>query len=123
MIGNSKVNPWRRAMMLAGSSAQIAQASPPRIGNKPGSGEQRGANPIPLFSVPSQAPLNLHSNGAVVAGLFGVQKYTIAYWRHVGQTIFTLQHLEWRAPGGRHRRPLDHWQVHRRYGTGVGLRV
>ena len=37
--------------MLAGSSAQIAQASPPRIGNKPGSGEERGAksNP-PVFS-------------------------------------------------------------------------
>jgi len=65
-------------MMLAGSSAQIAQASPPRIGNKPGSGEERGANPIPLSSAHSQPPPNLHSNGAVVAGLSGVQKYTIA---------------------------------------------
>jgi hypothetical protein len=53
----------------------------------------------------------------------GFGRYQPAFWRHVGQTILTLQHLQWRAPVGRHRRPLDHWQVHRRYGTSVGLRA
>jgi hypothetical protein len=37
-------------------------------------------------------------------------RYEAALWRQVRQTIFTLQHLQWRAPGGRYRRTLDHWQ-------------
>jgi hypothetical protein len=37
-------------------------------------------------------------------------RYEAALWRQVRQTIFTLQHLQWRAPGGHHRRPLDRWQ-------------
>ncbi len=37
-------------------------------------------------------------------------RYEAALWRQVMQTIFTLQHLQWRAPGGRFRRPLDRWQ-------------
>ena len=32
-------------------------------------------------------------------------RYEAALWRQVRQTIFTLQHLQWRAPGGRYRRP------------------
>ena len=31
-------------------------------------------------------------------------RYEAALWRQVRQTIFTLQHLQWRAPGGRYRR-------------------
>jgi hypothetical protein len=38
-------------------------------------------------------------------------RYEAALWRQVRQTIFTLQHLQWRAPGGRRRRPLDRWQA------------
>ena len=37
-------------------------------------------------------------------------RYETALWRQVRQTIFTLQHLQWRAPGGRYRRTLDRWQ-------------
>ena len=37
-------------------------------------------------------------------------RYEAALWRQVRQTIFTLQHLRWRAPGGRYRRTLDRWQ-------------
>jgi hypothetical protein len=37
-------------------------------------------------------------------------RYEAAIWRQVRQTIFTLQHLQWRALGGRHRRTLDRWQ-------------
>jgi hypothetical protein len=37
-------------------------------------------------------------------------RYEAALWRQVRQTIFTLQHLQWRAPGGRNRRPMDRWQ-------------
>jgi len=37
-------------------------------------------------------------------------RYEAALWRQVHQTIFTLQHLQWRAPGGRSRRTLDRWQ-------------
>ena len=37
-------------------------------------------------------------------------RYEAALWRQVRQTIFTLQHLQWRAPGGRYRRTLDRWQ-------------
>ena len=35
---------------------------------------------------------------------------TSALWRQVRQTIFTLQDLQWRAPGNRYRRTLDRWQ-------------
>jgi hypothetical protein len=37
-------------------------------------------------------------------------RYEAALWRQVRQTIFTLQHLRWRAPGGRYRRTSDRWQ-------------
>ncbi len=37
-------------------------------------------------------------------------RYEAALWRQVRQTIFTLQHLQWRAPGGRYRRTPDRWQ-------------
>ena len=37
-------------------------------------------------------------------------RYEAALWRQVRQTIFTLQHLQWGAPGGRYRRTLDRWQ-------------
>jgi hypothetical protein len=35
---------------------------------------------------------------------------TAALWRQVRQTIFTLEHLQWRALGGRYRRTPDRWQ-------------
>ena len=37
-------------------------------------------------------------------------RYEAALWRQARQTIFTLQHLQWRAPGSRFRRNLDRWQ-------------
>ena len=37
-------------------------------------------------------------------------RYEAALCRQVRQTIFTLQNLQWRAPGGRYRRTLDRWQ-------------
>ena len=37
-------------------------------------------------------------------------RYEATLWRQVRQTIFTLQYLQWRAPGGRHRRTPDRWQ-------------
>ena len=37
-------------------------------------------------------------------------RYEAALWRQVRQTIFTLEHLQWRAPGGRYPRTLDRWQ-------------
>ena len=37
-------------------------------------------------------------------------RYEAALWRQVKQTIFTLQHLQWRARGGRDRRTPDRWQ-------------
>ena len=37
-------------------------------------------------------------------------RYEAALWRQVRQTIFTLQYLQWRAPGGRYRRTQDRWQ-------------
>ena len=37
-------------------------------------------------------------------------RYEAALWRQVRQTILTLQHLQWRAPGGRYRRTQDRWQ-------------
>ena len=37
-------------------------------------------------------------------------RYEAALWRQARQTIFTLQHLQWRAPGGRYRRTPDRWQ-------------
>ena len=37
-------------------------------------------------------------------------RYEAALWRQVRQTIFTLQHLQWRAPGSQYRRTLDRWQ-------------
>ena len=37
-------------------------------------------------------------------------RYEAALWRQVSQTIFALQHLQWRAPRGRYRRTLDRWQ-------------
>jgi hypothetical protein len=37
-------------------------------------------------------------------------RYEAALWRQVRQTIFTLQELQWHAPGGRYRRTLDRWQ-------------
>ena len=37
-------------------------------------------------------------------------RYEGALWRQVRQTIFTLQHLQCRAPGDRYRRPPDRWQ-------------
>ena len=37
-------------------------------------------------------------------------RYEAALWRQVRQTIFTLQYLRWRAPGGRYRQTLDRWQ-------------
>src|SRR4029079_19715489 len=42
-------------------------------------------------------------------------RYEAALWRQVRQTIFTLQHLQWRAPAGRYRRTLDRWQL----GSGI----
>ena len=36
-------------------------------------------------------------------------RYEAAIWRQVRQTIFTLQHLQWRG-GGRYRRTQDRWQ-------------
>ena len=36
-------------------------------------------------------------------------RYEAALWRQVRQTIFTLQHLRWRASGGRDRRTLHRW--------------
>src|SRR5260370_21756479 len=36
-------------------------------------------------------------------------RYEAAIWRQVRQAIFTLQHLQWRAPGGRDRRTLHRW--------------
>jgi hypothetical protein len=38
-------------------------------------------------------------------------RYEAALWRQVRQTIFTLQHLQWRAPGSRYRRTPDRWQL------------
>ena len=38
-------------------------------------------------------------------------RYEAALWRQVRQTIFTLQHLQWRAPGGRYRRTPYRWQL------------
>ena len=32
-------------------------------------------------------------------------RYEAALWRQVRQTIFTLQYLQWRAPGG-----VDRWR-------------
>jgi hypothetical protein len=44
-------------------------------------------------------------------GLFEqVGRYEAALWRQVRQTTFTLQQLQWRAPGDRYRRTLDRWQ-------------
>jgi hypothetical protein len=37
-------------------------------------------------------------------------RYEAALWRQVRQTISTLQHLQWHAPGGRYRRTPDRWQ-------------
>lgn len=37
-------------------------------------------------------------------------RYEAALWRQVRQTIFTLQHLQWRSPGGRYRQTVDRWQ-------------
>jgi hypothetical protein len=37
-------------------------------------------------------------------------RYEAAIWRQVRQTIFTLQHLQWRGPGGRYRQTQDRWQ-------------
>ena len=37
-------------------------------------------------------------------------RYEAVLWRQVRQTIFTLQHLQWRAPSGRYRRTPDRWQ-------------
>ena len=37
-------------------------------------------------------------------------RYEAALWRQVRQMIFTLQHLQWHAPGGRYRRTRDRWQ-------------
>ena len=37
-------------------------------------------------------------------------RYEAALWRQVSQTIFTLQHLQWRTPGVRRRQTLDRWQ-------------
>ena len=37
-------------------------------------------------------------------------RYEAALWRQVRQTVFTLQALQWRAPGGRYRRTPDRWQ-------------
>jgi hypothetical protein len=39
-----------------------------------------------------------------------LSRYEAALWRQVRQTIFTLQHLQWRAAGGRYRRTRDRWQ-------------
>ena len=36
-------------------------------------------------------------------------RYEAALWRQVRQTIFTLQHLQWRAPSRRYRRTLHRW--------------
>jgi hypothetical protein len=38
-------------------------------------------------------------------------RYEAALWRQVRQTILTLQHLQWRSPGGRYRRTLGRWQT------------
>ena len=40
-----------------------------------------------------------------------LSRYEAALWRQVRQTIFTLQHLQWHAPGGRYRRTRDRWQT------------
>ena len=37
-------------------------------------------------------------------------RYEAALWRQVRQTIFTLQHLQWRARGGHYRQTPDRWQ-------------
>jgi hypothetical protein len=37
-------------------------------------------------------------------------RYEAALWRQVRQTILTLQHPQWHAPGGPYRRTLDRWQ-------------
>jgi hypothetical protein len=37
-------------------------------------------------------------------------RYEAALWRPVRQTLFTLQHLPWRAPRGHYRRTPDRWQ-------------
>ena len=37
-------------------------------------------------------------------------RYEAALWRQVRQTIFTLQHLQMRAPDSRFRRAQDRWQ-------------
>ena len=37
-------------------------------------------------------------------------RYEAALWRQVSQTIFTLQHLQWRTPRSRYRRTPDRWQ-------------
>jgi len=37
-------------------------------------------------------------------------RYEAALWRQVRQTIFTLQHLQWRGPAGCHRRIQDRWR-------------
>ena len=37
-------------------------------------------------------------------------RYEAALWRQVRQTIFTLQHLQSRAPRGGYGRTLDRWQ-------------
>ena len=43
-------------------------------------------------------------------------RYEAALWRQVRQTIFTLQHLQWRSSSGRYRRTQDRWQ---RQATGL----
>ena len=44
-------------------------------------------------------------------GIFArLGRYEAALWRQVRQTIFTLQHLQWRSPGGRYRQTVDRWQ-------------
>ena len=49
-------------------------------------------------------------------------RYEAALWRQVSQTIFTLQHLQWRSPGTRYRRTPDRWQrptLSPRHGNGA----
>ena len=43
-------------------------------------------------------------------------RYEAALWRQVRQTIFTLQHLQWRSSSGRYRRTQNRWQ---RQATGL----
>ena len=90
-----------------------------------------------LSVAPDQAPSNIRANECEVIEIFkskfdgGGQelarcflgladldngmferpgRYEAALWRQVSQTIFTLQHLQWRAPSGRYQRTLDRWQ-------------